>query len=387
MVRVGEKKIFQTKGSTKGKYLFAKKRGGAEYRSGPPPDTRRKPESYYQKLMMAPYPGMMKRYDANAGSSVTGGYSGGYSGGKISGEAPQGLPGEPMKKEEVKMEASPEAGPSSEGPPGLGTQKGSFDPRQIDWKNFAKEATLSIVRGFNRGVRGVDNALFGWADRVHPYLGAAIRSRSYGISTDVLLTSLFGQYAEPIIEARRASDEYAKQVEYVITDTLLRPGTELAREGALNVGEAAISAAVGGEGMERIRNTYRTGLAVGRSVGEGVYAAGAYQLGDVASRAVYYNVPNPRVIAGVIPQVLPVPTGTIENFSTQTVGNAVAAGGGTMRNLFLNLLQMAAPISSAERAIRRGAQRIAAIAPGVAVLYNLRRNVPGRNMPGFYQGM
>lgn len=63
MVRVGEKKIFQKGGSTKGKYLFAKKRGGAEYRAGPPPDTRRKPESYYRKLMMAPYPGMMKRYE------------------------------------------------------------------------------------------------------------------------------------------------------------------------------------------------------------------------------------------------------------------------------------------------------------------------------------
>lgn len=64
MVRLYRKKVFPKVGSVQGKYLFAKKRGGAEYRSGPPPVTKRPKPTYLQQLFMAPYPGMMKRYEA-----------------------------------------------------------------------------------------------------------------------------------------------------------------------------------------------------------------------------------------------------------------------------------------------------------------------------------
>lgn len=66
-MKIARKNVSPRGGSLKGKYLFAKP-GGAEYRPGPPPVTSRKTPEYLRRNMMrmAPYPGMMQRYDAYA---------------------------------------------------------------------------------------------------------------------------------------------------------------------------------------------------------------------------------------------------------------------------------------------------------------------------------
>jgi hypothetical protein len=355
----------------KGKYLFAKKGGGAFYKSGPPPLTPRQAmrrgvikalvTSQADKIKMfrsmatqtqtqAPRPSVAVGEEGPPGLlSPTDTSS---SGGSI---RPFEEPGERVRY--------PDVGP----PPGLeDVEPGQYAPGGINWRSLANAARTTIGSAISAGsatTRAVDRALFGWADSVSPMVGTLIRGSSIIASRDVVLHALFGDYAEPIISGARASDRYAFDVTNALTDYLLRPGVGAIRNVALS-----------GTAVQNALNAASAAGAIAYSAGEGVVAAGASSAQDVVVRAIAAN-------AATVTDWIPTAT---ENLGNVAVGVA-GAGGGSMRNLFFNLLQMAGGILPARMAMENAARRIERIAPGAVLLYNFR-NVPGRQA-GFYRGM
>lgn len=366
----------------KGKYLFAKKGGGAFYKSGPPPLTPRQAmrrgvikalvTSQADKIKMfrsmatqtqtqAPRPSVAVGEEGPPGLlSPTDTSS---SGGSI---RPFEEPGERVRY--------PDVGP----PPGLeDVEPGQYAPGGINWRSLANAARTTIGSAISAGsatTRAVDRALFGWADSVSPMVGTLIRGSSIIASRDVALHALFGTYADPIIDGMRVSDRYAFDVTNALTDYLLRPGVGAIRNVAIAGAQRGAQALIEGTAVQNVLNAASAAGAIAYSAGEGVVAAGASSAQDVVVRAIAAN-------AATVTDWIPTATENLGNVAAGVAG----AGGGSMRNLFFNLLQMAGGILPARMAMENAARRIERIAPGAVLLYNFR-NVPGRQA-GFYRGM
>lgn len=349
----------------KGKYLFATKGHGAVYKAGPPPLT---PRQAMRRGILKPLVGQnpLEPYEPTKFRRPTT-------------TAPQGgfqPPNQPVTYPEVEDEVKEEEVKEEGGPPGLDTQPGQFSPSSINWRSLANAARRGIGAAVGAvasvgdlSIRKIDNAVFGWADNVHPLLGALVRSGSYRMSRDIFLTAAFGDYAEPLIQAARNSDRFSVEMTEAIADTALLPGTRVLRRGAGSV--------LDGTTIGNVLALAATAGGYAYAAGEGAITAGATQMQDVVVGAIAANAAN---VASTATEWIPTATSGIA--ALEAMPNP---GGGVMRNLFINLLQIAAGIPNAQRAIVNTVRRIEVAAPGAALLYGLR-NVPGRQ-PGFYAGM
>lgn len=381
-MRIEKKKTSPRGGSLKGKYLFAKPRGGAEYRPGPPPVTR-KPPRYLKRLMMAPYPGMMRRYDAYAGTENQTSLP------PITSAKPMEFKPERVEyprvgvEEEVKQEEE-EAGT----PPGLSTPKGEYEPSRVDWRQLASRATNVITTAVTLPWQSTTDILFGWTHMVQPTIvGDYIRARGHAtVSRDIALTLILGDYARPLIDAARAYSGFGNTLDAAIADFLI-PGARRIRQGVFDTTAVLGSAAIGGEGVQQIRDIYNaaarygtTAINVGASVGQGaVYAGGFYTLERATQLAIDNNV-NPLALLDA-PSVTA--TQPLLEFPTATTGGDVIGQGGAIQRFMMTALQAAANMpGNIQQRIRNAVNRMAPAAiPAAVVIYNLRPNVVGRG-PG-----